>query len=420
MTVQAMLGADRALAIRLFDQLAEQSRDEPGVTRDAYGAGEQRAHDLMSEVAAELGLSRAIDAAGNLLLTLPGTEPDLPAWVVGSHLDSVPHGGNFDGAAGVVAGLAAIAGLRHAGRRPKRSVIVVVTRAEESNWFPASYVGSRTLLGLLPPDLLDLPRSDTGRPLRDHMRDLGLSPERVASGEHLLAPDRVHGFVETHIEQGPTLEAEQIPLGLVIGISGSFRYRKGRCMGTYGHSGAVPRRHRHDAVFAVSDLIQSLDRLWDDLDTAGRTATITFGEVFTDATQHGFSKIPGELSFCLDVRSAERNLLDEIHHKLLAFIAKIETRRGVRFELGERTGSQPAVMSAKLLGQLGSIADRLGIAHLSMPSGAGHDAAVFANAGIPSVMLFVRNQNGSHNPHEAMRIEDFHAAANVLTYLMLE
>ncbi|MBR0827725.1 hydantoinase/carbamoylase family amidase [Bradyrhizobium manausense] len=420
MTIHPRLSADRELAIRLFDQLAEQSRDEPGVTRDAYGAGEQRAHDLISEEAAELGFIRAVDAAGNLLLTLPGTEPGLPAWVVGSHLDSVPHGGNFDGAAGVIAGLAAVAGLKRAGRLPRRPVIVVATRAEESNWFPASYIGSRTLLGLLPPELLDLPRSDTGRPLRDHMRELGLSPEGVAKGERLLAPERVHGFVETHIEQGPALEAEKIPLGLVTGISGSFRYRKARCLGSYGHSGAVPRRHRQDAVFAVSDLIQSLDRLWSELDGAGRAATITFGEVFTDASQHGFSKIPGELNFCLDVRSADRDLLDDIHARLMAFVAEIETRRGVRFALGERTGSQPAVMSAELLRQLGSIADRLGIPHLSMPSGAGHDAAVFANASIPSIMLFVRNQNGSHNPHEAMRIEDFHAVATVLTHLILE
>ncbi|MHC2433162.1 Zn-dependent hydrolase [Bradyrhizobium sp. USDA 4451] len=420
MTAQRMLHADRELAIRLFDRLAEQSRDEPGVTRDAYGTGEQRAHDLIGQEAAELGLSRAVDAAGNLLLTLEGTDPDLPAWVVGSHLDSVPHGGNFDGAAGVIAGLAAIAGLRRSGLRPRRSVIVVATRAEESNWFPASYIGGRSLLGLLPADVLDLPRSDTGRALRDHMRDLGFAPERVARGEHLLKPAQIHGFVETHIEQGPTLEAAKLPLGLVTGITGSFRYRKARCLGSYGHSGAVPRQHRHDAVFAVSDLIQSLDRLWDDLDAAGRPATITFGEVFTDASQHGFSKVPGELNFCLDVRSVDRQLVEHIHDRTIAFVAEIETRRGVRFELGERTGSQPAVMSAHLLRQLGRLADRLEIGHLTMPSGAGHDAAVFANAGIPSVMLFVRNQNGSHNPHEAMRIEDFQAAATLLAHLVLE
>lgn len=420
MTGPLALHADRELAIRLFDQLAQQSRDEPGVTRDAYGAGEQRAHDLVSHEAAVLGLSRAVDAAGNLLLTLEGTDPTLPAWVVGSHLDSVPHGGNFDGAAGVIAGLAAIAGLRRTGPKPRRPVIVVATRAEESNWFPASYIGGRSLLGQLPPEVLDLPRSDTGRSLRDHMRDLGLAPERVAKGEHLLVPERIHGFIETHIEQGPTLEAAELPLGLVTGITGSFRYRKARCLGSYGHSGAVPRQHRHDAVFAVSDLIQSLDRLWSALDADGRTATVTFGEVFTDASQHGFSKVPGEVGFCLDVRSVDRELVEEIHSRTVAIVAEIETRRGVRFELGERTGSQPAVMSADLLRQLGHLADRLDIEHLTMPSGAGHDAAVFANAGIPSAMLFVRNQNGSHNPHEAMRIEDFMAAATLLAHLMLE
>jgi N-carbamoyl-L-amino-acid hydrolase len=414
----APVGADRALAARLFDELHALSQDPPGVTRDAYGPGEQKAHDLMSRVAAELGLDRAVDAAGNLFLTLAGENPDLPVWLIGSHLDSVPHGGNFDGAAGVVAGMSIVSGLRRAGRRPRRGITVVATRAEESNWFPASYIGSRSALGLLPADILDLPRSDTHRPLRRHMLDLGFAPDRVAAGEAHLTPAKIHAYLELHIEQGPVLEEQNVPLGPVTAISGSFRYRNARCLGVYGHSGAVPRRSRQDAVLAVSELVVALDRLWEAFDRAGRPATVTVGQFATDPTQHGFSKISGQVTFCIDVRSTDPAVVEELHTRTLDLVGEITARRGVRFDLGERTGSRPAAMDPHLRRALEDIAGELGIGSHTMPSFAGHDAATYANAGIPTAMLFVRNQNGSHNPDEQMRLEDFHAATDVAAVLL--
>lgn len=413
------VAADRALAVRLFDELYAMSHDEPGVTRDAYGPGEQNAHDLMSRVAAGLGLGRAVDAAGNLFLMLPGENPGLPVWLIGSHLDSVPHGGNFDGAAGVVAGLSIVSGLLRAGRRPQRGITVVATRAEESNWFPASYIGSRSALGLLPAEVLDLPRSDTHRPLRQHMLDLGLAPDRVTKGEARLKPSEVHGYLELHIEQGPVLEEEDVPLGPVTAISGSFRYRHASCLGSYGHSGAVPRRSRRDAVLAVSELVVALDRLWEEFDSAGQPATVTVGQFSTDPTQHGFSKISGQVEFCIDVRSTDFAVVEALHARTLALVAAIAARRGVRFELGERTGSRPAMMTPALRTQLEEIAKELGIGWHTMASFAGHDASVYANAGIPTAMLFVRNQNGSHNPNEQMRLEDFHAAVDVAAQLLM-
>src|SRR5690606_38294664 len=138
------------------------------------------------------------DAAGNLYMRMDGAAPDRPGWIVGSHLDSVPHGGNFDGAAGVVAGLACLAGLKAAGLTPPRPVTVMANRAEESTWFPASYIGSLAAFGRLDPSILDLPRADTGRSLRDHMRDEGFDPEAVAAGVAHLRPEAVQGFVEIH------------------------------------------------------------------------------------------------------------------------------------------------------------------------------------------------------------------------------
>ncbi|WP_245413569.1 Zn-dependent hydrolase [Mangrovicella endophytica] len=405
---------DGGMATRLLDELAARTADAPGVTRAAYGEGERFAHALVRREGEALGLAASTDAAGNLYLTLPGRNPALPGWIVGSHLDSVPHGGNYDGAAGVVAGLLAVEALISAGLHPQRSVTVMAIRAEESNWFPVSYLGSRAAFGVLPPESLHLRRSDSGQTLADFMSEEGFRPEAVAAGERHLDPARIHAFVEVHIEQGPVLEAAKLPVGLVTAIAGSFRYRQARCLGAWGHSGAVPRAHRRDTVFALAELVTALDRLWGETLAGGEEATVTLGEVGTDRTLHGFSTIPGAVAFSLDVRSSSPACVERLHQSLLAIVAEIETRRGVRFELGTRTQSQPAILSPVLRQSFAATARAASIPTIEMMSGAGHDTATFANQGVPAALLFVRNQNGSHNPDEAMRIEDLLVAAELV------
>ena len=409
---------DRSFCERLFADLLTFSRDDPGVTRAAYGEGEERAHTLVRAAGLALGLKPETDAAGNLFMTMAGCDASLPVWMIGSHIDTVPHGGNFDGAAGVIGGLAAVAALRRAGIVPPRPLVIAVFRAEESVWFPASYIGSHAAFGLLSPDVLDLPRTDSGLSLRSHMTELGLHPDAVARGDaHLRAAD-IHGFVEIHIEQGPALEEAGIPIALVTAISGSFRYRKAACFGRYGHSGAVARADRSDAVFAMADLVTALDEVWRTIEAEGRHATVSLGEFSTNPAVHAFAKIPGEVRFCLDVRSTDPAVLDRIEAALGEIVARIEAARGVRFALGERTGSTPVPMSAALVEAAHAQAARLGIACRTMVSGAGHDTAVLAGQGVPSTMVFVRNQNGSHNPDEAMRVEDLCAAASLVAHLV--
>src|ERR1700761_4123413 len=149
-SIRTGVEAQRATMTALFDQLRQDGLDEPGVSRDPYGAGEQRAHATVAQTAAALGLEITRDDAANLYMTLPGRDRSAPVVVVGSHLDSVPHGGNFDGAAGVLAGLAAVAALQARGLTPECDIVVMAIRAEESVWFQVSYIGSRGSLGTLP------------------------------------------------------------------------------------------------------------------------------------------------------------------------------------------------------------------------------------------------------------------------------
>ncbi|MBS7699866.1 MULTISPECIES: Zn-dependent hydrolase [unclassified Chelatococcus] len=405
---------DMDLATRLFDTLRDKTRDGRGVTRAAYGDGEQLAHDLVAAEARRMGLDVAVDATGNLYVTMRGTDPDGKAVIIGSHLDSVPIGGNFDGAAGVFAGLAILSGWHAAGFRPRRDVMVMAIRAEESNWFPYSYVGSKGALGLLPAEALEVKRSDTGRSLREHMIELGLDPASVAAGIPHLKPEAVAAYLELHIEQGPVLIGADQPVTLVTGIRGSFRYRQARMIGEYAHSGAVPRSYRHDAVIAAADFVTRLQEEWIAMESEGHDMTLTVGIFSTDPAQHAFSKIAGEVSLAIDVRSHVTDTLDEMRRRLHIHADAVSRKHGVTIDLGPLTGSAAAVMDAGVLKVFGGAMRDLGLPHFEMASGAGHDAAVFANAGIPTIMLFVRNQNGSHNPDEAMEMDDFAIATRLL------
>jgi N-carbamoyl-L-amino-acid hydrolase len=411
------LGRASRFARQLLDRIAADSADPPGVTRAAYQEGERLAFARVAEAAKDWADDIRFDAAGNQFVRLAG-EDGGGAIEIGSHLDSVPHGGNFDGAAGVVLGLALQSALAAAARRPPFDLVVVCLRAEESCWFPHSYIGSKTALGALGPAALDVRHSRTGRTLAEHMLQEGFDPAAVRRGERLIEPQKIVAHIEPHIEQGPLLLSENLPLGIVTGIRGSFRYRSVRLIGDYAHSGATPRHLRRDAVVAAARLVAAMEALWDELEKAGRDVAVTFGEFGTDPASHSFSKVAGEVRLSIDVRSQDSDTLDGVRRRLEEAAEAIARETGVAVELGAISGAAPASMSRPLNDML---AEACGAAHAPfrfLPSGAGHDAATYAQAGVPTAMLFIRSENGSHNPAERMDMADFDRALAVLAALM--
>ncbi len=403
-----------AFADALFTALRAASVDLPGVTRASFGPGERAAHALAAEAARGIGLRVTQDAIGTSRMSLPGTDPSLPAVVIGSHLDSVPHGGNFDGAAGVVMGLAAASLMAQQGSFA-RDLIVLGIRAEEMCWFPANYLGSRALFGLLPRDAPDtLRRADTRRTLAEHMAEEGLDHAPIREGRALLDPASVACFIEPHIEQGPMLVASGIPVGLVTGIRGSRRWPRARAIGEDAHAGAVPRRLRRDAALATVALLAAIDARWAAVEAAGGDLVFTSGILATDPASHAPTRIPGRVDFSIDLRSEDAGLLADLAEWVPETAARIGAERGVTFDLGARTDAAPARMDAALRAAFAASAERAGVAVREIASGAGHDCATFASLGIPSAMLFIRNRNGSHNPDEAMEMTDFAATLEVL------
>ena len=409
--------ADRTqFAADLFAEMEKHTHDGIGITRASYGEGEQKAHDIMAEAARELGLGVAQDPACNSYFTLPGKNRRAPSVLIGSHLDSVAQGGNFDGAAGVVSGLTALAALKDAGVQPNVDVTVMGIRAEESAWFGVSYLGSRAALGMLPAGALDAKRSDNGRSLADHIAEMGGDPEALQRGPAILDTSLVRAFLEPHIEQGPVLDQKEIPIGVVTGIRGNRRLPHARCIGRYAHCGGEPRWNRQDAVIAVSEFVMALDAVWTETEAGGGDFAYTVGKFFTDAGRHAMTIVNGEVQFSLDLRSLDPDFRIEMEDRLQEIARAITARRGVRFELGQVTKAAPGRMDTIIRNSLWQGVREKGHPAVEIASGAAHDSAAFAAAGVPTAMIFIRNANGSHNPDEAMRIEDFMVATDLLAW----
>ena len=407
------------LGAGLLEDLRRLSFDGAGVTRPCFSPVETAAQDLIAAAAAAHGLLVERDRASNLVVTLPGADARAPFVATGSHLDSVPRGGNYDGAAGVVAGLLALVSVRLRGIVPPRSLKLMALRGEESAWFGKSWLGAHALFGLLKESDLARLRIDSGRPLRAYLEDVGADVDAIAKGEPLLRASDVAAFIEAHIEQGPVLEAEALPLGVVTGIYGNLRHMEVVCRGEAGHAGATPRALRRDAVVALADFVMRMDVHWARWLEEGRQLTLTHGVVATDAREHAVSRVPGAVRFSVEVRAEDFSCLDAFHALLQREAQEVGRARGVSFEFDEAIVNRPAVMDVRLVERLGRLCAGAGIAHRRLPSGAGHDAAVFAYAGVPTGMLFIRNAHGSHNPQENMRLDDLLLATRVLADALL-
>jgi N-carbamoyl-L-amino-acid hydrolase len=336
--------------------------------------------------------------------------------MIGSHLDSVLQGGNYDGAAGVVAGLSVLSALKQCGTQLPCDITVMGIRAEESAWFDIAYLGSGGAFGLLDPACLSIGRSDNGKSLESTLIERGFDPQPIRERRPLLDAARIRAYLELHIEQGPTLVAENLPAAAVTGIRGCKRFRNARCVGRSAHSGAVNRPQRHDAVAATVALLHHLESVWLQQEKTGADLVITSGELYTDAAMHGPSKIAGETHFVIDIRSVSDATMEAVAAEARQAAVRIGEAYRVEFDLGATSDSPPAVMDQRLRTALCGLLKR----PYEMPSGAGHDAAVFAKMGIPTGMIFVRNDHGSHNPDEAMTLDDFGVAAQALLGLLLE
>ncbi len=401
-------------AAALFEEVRAATADSVGVTRDAFGAKETAAGEIVIAFCRKHRLAAGFDAVGNLAVTLGAAERASDI-VLASHLDSVPRGGNFDGLAGVIAGVLVLAALQETGVRPAHDARTFGFRCEESPWFGTAYLGSKLAAGVLArADLDKLRRFDTGRTLAEHLAALGVSLASPPIGVPQVNLARLRAYLELHIEQGPLLLSTDTPLGIATALRGNIRYPYAKCRGDYAHSAAVPRHLRRDAAIATAKLLAHADERWRALIEAGNDDLVfTCGILHTDPAEHAMTKVPGEVTLSLNIGATTDAAMEALHGDILARAEELAAEHNVRFELGARVGTPATPLDATIRAAAAEAARTLGIAARAMPT-VGHDAATFARLGVPAAVLLVRNENGSHNPAEAMAISDFMLGVHVL------
>ena len=401
-------------AKKIFDDIRAMSADVQGVTRQAFSAKETEVLDYLTKIGQSLQLEITPDRAGNVWMTLPGKDRSLPAFVAGSHVDSVPQGGNYDGLAGVTAALTVAWWMRQTGFQPVRDYTVLMMRGEESSFFGKAYMGSLGMLGKLTAKDLALKIRDGSCTLAEAMQSCGIDTGAVSGGKPLVDIDRIAAFVELHIEQGPTLAAQkEARAGIVTGIRGNIRHKAVRILGEAAHSGATDKPYRHDALMAFTDWMQRVDRAWDRWLIQGEDLVFTVG-VLKMASSAAISVIPGEVTFSVDIRSLSADTVKRFHDLMQKYGEEVASERGVKIEYDPALVTAPSGVDAALSDRLETSAKAEGIPCMRLASGAGHDSAVLGNNGIPVAMIFVANQLGSHNPHEAMKMEDFMQGTDIL------
>jgi len=397
-------------ADRLWRTLEEYARygatAAGGVDRPVFSAADAEARRRFAADCRALGLETRVDAAANVVATRPGGGP-LPAILIGSHLDSVPDGGRYDGALGVLCALEAMRALVAHGAPTRHPVSIVSLTGEEATPFGTSTFGSRALTGRLP-DVADNVLPD-GRAVRAALREAGGDWERLSSAREDLGP--LATFLEVHIEQGTRLEAADRPLAVVSSVSGIYRQRivfKGEA----GHAGTTPMAGRRDALRAAARCLLAVADLPATAAVDDPSATATVG--FLDVAPNSPNVIPGAATLVTDLRSADPAQLAALARDAVVAAKDAATAEGVRVEVATTLDQAPILFDSRLRELMRGVVSRLGGEERELASGAGHDA-VHLTALAPAGLLFVRCAGGlSHRPDESVTREDAALAAQAL------
>ncbi|MGF1606753.1 MAG: Zn-dependent hydrolase [Rhodothalassiaceae bacterium] len=377
-----------------------------GVDRVAYSEADLAARAHVMALMRDLGLTVRTDTAGNMFGHRDGSEPELPALLFGSHIDSVPGGGNYDGPAGVFAALEAITLLNEAGHTTRHPLEVVVFADEEGG-----LIGSLAMAGKLKPAALQV-QSHAGISVAEGIRRLGGDPDRLQDAR--IDPADYKAFIELHIEQGAILEESNTDIGVVEGIVG-IRWWDVVIEGMANHAGTTPMDRRRDAMVAAADLTLAINQVA--VQTPGRqVATVGRIQAFPGAP----NVIPGRVVMSLEVRDLDRTKIEAVFQAIKAKVPAIETARGVsvRFDALE-VASEPAPTDPRMRQIIADAAKDMGLSRRFMPSGAGHDAQDMVPL-MPTGMIFVPSRAGiSHSPDEFTAPEDLANGADVLLRALL-
>ena len=407
-----------------LDMLKTITDSEKGITRLAFTDMDWRGRDYIKSLMADAGLTIREDAFGNVIGRLPGRNESLPSIMSGSHTDSVPRGGNYDGVVGVFSALEVARLLQD---ETGKSTIqhpfeVVIFMNEEGSRFGAATLGSRAMVGALSQADLERLVDKNGVSLRGALTSRGL--ESSAIGESLYQ-NPIHSFIEVHIEQGRVLEEHKIPLGVVTGIAAPTRYKL-TLSGRADHSGATPMSMRQDAMCGAAEIILKVENLAQTasgcavLDTANSVSDASVvGTVGTiSVTPGAMNVIPGQVELGIDIRSILQVAKEQVCNELTSFIASVCEKRQLTYTMDTIADETPVAINEDMISLVATSCEDLGIEYMKLPSGAGHDAMNMAEK-TQVAMIFIPCKDGvSHNPQEVASVQDISTGILVLESLV--
>jgi allantoate deiminase len=396
--------------MRRIDELARISEEPGKLTRNFCSPAMRRANDLVGSWMRGAGMDVREDAIGNLIGHYPSQSPESKTLLLGSHLDTVRDAGKFDGLLGVLVAIACVQHLHGAKTRLPFGIEVIGFADEEGVRYQSTYLGSKALAGTFNPE--DLKRTDAnGVTMAEAIRSFGGNPEAIASAR--LDPKRLLGYAEVHIEQGPVLEKKNLAVGIVTAIAGQSRM-KITFTGRAGHAGTTPMNMRRDALCAAAEFLLDAESLAKNQD--GLVATV--GEI--TALPGASNVIAGEVRLSLDLRHAEDSVRQAAVAELENRAAAVAAERKVGLQWQHVHQSPAVTCDPRLSAMLSEAVKPHQQGVLSLPSGAGHDAAAMS-AVTPVSMLFVRCKGGiSHHPDESASVEDVRVAIEVMNEFLLK
>jgi beta-ureidopropionase / N-carbamoyl-L-amino-acid hydrolase len=378
--------------------------DDGGLYRLAFTPADLEGKRWLRERLEEADIPWRVDGAGNHFGRLEGADPEAPAVLIGSHLDTVPCAGTLDGSLGVITGLECLRRLKESGVRPRRPVELVAFSDEEGRF--GGMFGSQAFVGDITPQTLHEATALDGTRLEDAMRACGLEPFRALEARR--DPATLHSYLELHIEQGPVLDRLQKSVGIVEAITGLFRWVV-HLRGEANHAGTTPMAMRHDAFMGLADFAHEIPRILEENGGEQSRATIGKAQILPGAP----NTVPGLVEFSLDARDTDPGVLDALRDAFRRALQAIARRRSLMFSFEEQSRLEPVPCDPRLVGLLTRHAEALGLTFERMPSGAAHDAQLVARI-TPTAMIFVPSREGrSHSPAEWTAWDDIEAGANL-------
>ncbi|MBE8584643.1 M20 family metallo-hydrolase [Campylobacter concisus] len=383
-----------------------------GLTRLAFSKEDLEARKFLINLIEKNGFKLKIDNVGNIYAIYDdGCEVGAKPVCVGSHIDSVPNGGFYDGTLGVMAGLEALSSIKEAGIKLKRPLWLINFSCEESSRFKTATIGSKIISGKLSQQRLHELKDEDGISLFEAMSAAGFKPQNL--DEAILKEKSLHAYLELHIEQGPVLERSAISVGVVSGIAAPIRFEI-TIHGKADHSGATPMNMRSDALLAASHIIIAANKFAKNK----KTAVATVG--YVHAKPGVLNVVPGEARLGVDLRDIDKASLEELNLELRNFVGELSRELKFNYEIRELSSDEPVKLSKHAINLLEDEAKKLGIKTLTLPSGAGHDAMNLTKLASSVGMLFIPCVDGiSHNIAEAINFKDAVAATKILTNALI-